>query len=186
MYRRKESSTIQQLGRTLFSPLHGLCIKPITKPVHFTIPAAVENDELGRQEISAEVPVPGILPGGKPPTDFGLALPHFDRLEAYRAWEYDRISQEACGYEARRLYHCVKVPDLPALFSSAYFRTRDDYQNNLLSALSEKVFTAVSFCMLDNESINICCCRKISSRNRFPKSIDQASVSADPTIHQYQ
>lgn len=183
-YPRNWSSTSQQLGRDFRIPLHSLRTRHKTKPLHPAILAGHDDDDLRPHEIRVEVSVDDILRADRPTADPDLEYPQFDCLEAYCILEHDRVSQQAWLNEARRLHEYVKNPELPILFSSSgYLWTGDENGHRALSTLSEKVLTAVSLCILDNESINVRCCPKISSRSRLQKLIEQARVAASPATN---
>lgn len=81
-----------------------------------------------------------------------------------------------------RLHYYVCNPDVSIRFENRdYFTVGDESGYRTLSNLAEKMLTALSLCVLDNECINVRYCRNISNRAKLQKLIQQAQVAGAAT-----
>jgi hypothetical protein len=101
-------------------------------------------------------------------------------LEQYCISDHKSVSEGLWSDEANRLHYFVQNPTTAVCFENrTYFTTGDEAGYKALSTLAERILTAISLCILDNECINVRYCRRLSNRSKLQKLIQQAQVAAE-------
>lgn len=107
-----------------------------------------------------------------------ITFPEFDGLEAYLVPGLEETAAKLWDDEINRLLDVVQHPERPLKFSNAAFVGKEGEQGYRdLSNLAQKIMTAMSICMLDNESIVVQHCSLLSSRERLKKLMAQVNMS---------
>ncbi|ELQ33229.1 hypothetical protein OOU_Y34scaffold00979g12 [Pyricularia oryzae Y34] len=123
--------------------------------------------------------VDDILCADSPPADTDSEYPQFDDIGAYAITEHTVLSETIWRNEANRLFRFLENPEEPAQFKNRdFFKVGDEAAHKSLSALADKIFTAMSLCVLDNECITVRFSPQASSRTRLKKLIMQAQVAS--------
>ncbi|TLD23074.1 hypothetical protein PspLS_07609 [Pyricularia sp. CBS 133598] len=123
--------------------------------------------------------VDDILCADSPPADTDSEYPQFDDIGAYAITEHTVLSETIWRNEANRLFQFLENPEEPAQFKNRdFFKVGDEAGHKALSALGDKIFTAMSLCVLDNECITVRFSPQASSRTRLKKLIMQAQVAS--------
>lgn len=176
-YHMTLSSATQGLGRTIRKPFDRMRGRGKSHPVHPAIPSIHQSDTLPT-ETRVESSVDEILCADEPTTDPSLAYPQFDSIEAYVITEHEAVSKQLWTKEASRILHYIENPNLVVKFENRdYFGTGNEDGHKALSTLAERILTAISLCILDNECINVRCSPRASNRSRLKKLIQQAQVA---------
>lgn len=107
-------------------------------------------------------------------------LPDFDGLSSYII--VNKVHEKLWGMETERLLDIVKNPEKPLQFSSdTLFSGNDEDGYRELSKACQKIQTAVSICLLDNETINSEHCGQLSNKDKLSKLIKQATLKQNTT-----
>ncbi|KAM4064482.1 hypothetical protein HRG_005152 [Hirsutella rhossiliensis] len=179
-YRMSWSAVSQQVGRGVKSPVNRLRDRLRSHPVHPAIPGAPDDESAQPRGIPVTFSVDDILIADAPEAESRLVYPQFDSVERYYIAEDETVYNGLLREEAKRLHHYVQNPNVPIRFDNRdFFTTGDEAGYNALSALADKILTAISLCILDNECINVRYCKQISNRSKLQKLIQQAQVAAE-------
>jgi hypothetical protein len=101
--------------------------------------------------------------------------PEFDGLGSYIIMS--SVHEKLWRMEARRLLDIVKSPETPLQFSSDdQFQRGDEEGYRTLSKSCQKILTAISICLLDNECINSEHCSQLTNKSKLSKLIRQATL----------
>lgn len=107
-------------------------------------------------------------------------LPDFDSLSSYVL--VNGVHETLWRMEAERLFHLVKKPEEPLRFSSdTLFSGNDEDGYRELSQACQQIQTAVSICLLDNETINSEHCSQLTNKEKLSKLIRQATLKQNTT-----
>ncbi|KUI70249.1 hypothetical protein VM1G_06341 [Cytospora mali] len=102
--------------------------------------------------------------------------PQFDDLRAYLPANLN--ASKLLEKEATRLIEAVRGRDKPpSFFSKGFFGEGTEEGYKELARLAERILSALSLCLLDNECINVESCKPLANRDRLKKLIQQAQVS---------
>ncbi len=179
-YRMSWSSVSQRIGRTVKSPVNRGKIRSRSQPLHPTIPGIPDGEAAQPRGIPGSCSVKDIIDADVPATESRLGYPQFDSLEQYCIADHKSVSERLWSDEANRLHYFVQNPTSAVCFENrTYFTTGDEAGYKALSTLAERILTAISLCILDNECINVRYCRRLSSRSKLQKLIQQAQVAAE-------
>lgn len=106
--------------------------------------------------------------------------PEFDGLSSYILVK--EVHEKLWRMEAERLLDLVKRPDEPLRFScDALFSGNDEDGYRELSKSCQKIQTAMSICLLDNETINSENCSELTNKDKLSKLIRQAALKENTT-----
>lgn len=173
-------SSIQSTAITATSLWRRFRSKRKTSPIH---------PSLKRVEREEGAPVPR----GEPvkcsfDEVFSLILPQanspeFDGLDSYILVK--SVHERLWRMEAERLLEVVKNPENPLQFSNdKLFKQADEEGYRELSTSCQKILTAISICLLDDECITSEYCSKLSNKAKLSKLIRMATLRQNTSDHE--
>lgn len=145
-------------------------------PVDSVIPLATDDDGAPAPRgatvtVDTQKILESVWPRNRPATK--MPFPEFDSLDAY--FVPGETAQHLWGKEVERLLEIVQHPEKALKFpSQEFFKQGSEEGYRDLSRLSQRILTALSLCLLDNECINVEHCIQLSSREKLSKLIEQA------------
>ncbi|TLS29473.1 hypothetical protein PpBr36_00182, partial [Pyricularia pennisetigena] len=124
--------------------------------------------------------VDDMLCADSPPADTNSEDPQCDNISAYVITEHTVLSETIWRNGANRLFQLLQNAEEPVQFKNRdFFKVGNEAGHKALSTLADKIFPAMSLCVLDNEFITVRFSQQTYSRTWLKKLIMQAHVASN-------